>query len=116
MVVNKEMRASEKLKALTQQRAREAWADFLSTPDGRLAMFDLFLRCGIEAAIFPGENMAFLEGRRSVGLEIKNAYLMPQGASIHAQMLIEAEGRAQEIWAAIEAERKEDEGDEFEPI
>lgn len=113
MGVTKEMRASEKLQALTMRRAQEAWEDFLSTPEGRLAMFDLLLRCGVNAAIVPGEMMAFQEGRRSVGLEVKERYLDPQGARIHAQMLIEAEERAQEVWAAIEAERKEDEGDDF---
>lgn len=96
-----------------QARIDRAWADLLATEAGRFLMFDLMNRTGINASTFSGDaaTAAYLEGRRSLGLDLQSVYLAPQGAAVHGKMLIEAEGRAEELAAAVA--RDEGEGDEY---
>ena len=90
-----------------RSRLTQAWADWMATEEGRMAMHHLLGTCGVYEGTFTGDARgAFLEGRRSIGLELQNVYLAAQGARTHGLMLIEAEDRMNEIQAAIAADKE----------
>lgn len=98
------------------RRLAQAWSNLLGTEAGRYVMHDLLSRCGVNATTYSADSAhsAFLEGRRSLGLELQAVYLAPQGARLHGAMLIEAEARASELMAAFEYDKEhQDEHDDF---
>lgn len=107
----------EALDALTRhnaERLASAWTSVLEQPEGRLIMWDLINRCGVNAPVLSeAGTMQWLEGRRSVGMELISSYLAPQGAACHAKMLIEAEARALEMLSAQHAAKEEAEDEGF---
>ena len=92
-------------------RIERAWAELLSTEGGRHLVHDLMNRTGLSGNIFTPDasTLAYLEGRRSIGVDMQNVYLAAQGAQVHAQMLIEAEARALEMAAAMKKDLEADE-------
>ncbi|MGL5828352.1 MAG: hypothetical protein ACRC0L_02135 [Angustibacter sp.] len=91
------------------RKLQAAWRDILSTSEGRMVMHSLMGSCGIFASTFTGDRRGdFLEGRRSVALELQSVYLEQQGAEIYGRMLVEAELRMREIEAAAARD-----GDQF---
>lgn len=95
-------------------RLRRAWESLLGTEQGRMIMFDLLHRTGINASIFTADaaTISYLEGRRSIGIDLQNVYLAPQGARVHAEMLLEAESRAEELEIAARQDPEENDHDE----
>lgn len=94
-------------------RLDRAWSGMLSTDDGRFIVHDLLTRiCGIYQSTFTGNNHGIhLEGRRSVGLEVLQSYVITHGSSLHGQMMIEADEREKMIAAAIAADREDRDAD-----
>ena len=102
------MTQEEMIRAEIERRLTAAWEDLLDTEAGRLIMHDLMARTGIYMSTFvTNSTSAYLEGRRSIGLELINMYLAPQGAALHGQLLIEAEQRDMEIRAAMMADERD---------
>lgn len=95
-------------------RVERAWRDLLKTEGGRHLLANILDMCGINSSTYSQDaaHSAFLEGRRSIGLELQALCLAPQGAAVHGQLLIEAERRAQELQVAYRSdEESEDEYD-----
>ena len=102
------MSHAQRMQAEISRRLHDAWDAILATEDGRLVLHDLLGRCGLYSSTYAdGALSAYLEGRRSVALDLLREFLLPQGARCHAAMLIEAEDRAMEIRAAEEADERE---------
>lgn len=90
------------------RRLNAAWENLLATEDGRFIMHDLMDKTGVFLSTFvTNSTSAYLEGRRSIGLELINMYLAPQGAALHGKLLIEAEQRDMEIRAAMMADERD---------
>lgn len=107
------MTQQDQVMALHASQLRDAWADWLATEPGRLAMHHILGTCGVYEGTFTGDQRgAYLEGRRSIGLELQNVYLAAQGARTHGLMLIEAEDRMNEIMAAVAADQGDADADE----
>lgn len=100
---------------IMQREINRAWAELLSTPQGRALFSDIIRRCGIyDATMSTPDRVKFEEGRRYIGLELMRCYLKPVGAQVHAQMLLEEEAMAARIDAARQADqaRKRGQSDE----
>lgn len=105
-MIRQEMESQEQ-----ERQLADAWASVLATPQGRMIMADIMNRAGIYSTTFTGSsNGMFLEGRRALGLEVMQAYLVPQGAQVHSDLLMESEERALRMAVAkSEDGRHEDE-------
>lgn len=80
-------------------RVSRAWSDLLGTEAGRMVFALILDRCGVDRPSMSGDDRltAYQEGRRSVGLELMAEFLVPLGASVRCDMLLEAEAVAQSI-------------------
>lgn len=96
---------AEAVSQFHQHKLNQAWAELLGTPEGRMIMDALLQQTGAFQSSYTGDThaSAYIEGRRSIGLELFSQYLAPQGSEVHCMMLREAEDKALEIQVAAQS-------------
>lgn len=103
----------KKIRVHLDEKLRDAWESLLDSHDGRMIVHDLLTRtCGIYQGTFTGSNQGiWLEGRRSVGLDILKEYVITHQGAPHGLMMAEADEREKSIMAAMEADKGDADAD-----
>lgn len=81
--------------------------EIMSTPAGRRLLYALIDRCGVFGSAFDKDThtMAFLEGRRSVGIDFTQQ-LQEAVPEFYLQMIVEHAKRAAEYSMKLQAEKR----------
>ncbi len=91
------------VEAMLQQEVDEAWQWLLSQPQGKLILWSILDKCGLQAFPFYGNSHdALHRGRQQVGADILASHVYPIGVHIYTEMLLEAEDRQKQLEAAID--------------
>ncbi len=79
----------DKVAALLEELDARAWANVLASGDGRRVVWSILTMCGIYSNTFTGRaDAAFLEGRRSIGLELLRDRIHAQGPTLYPEMMM----------------------------
>lgn len=91
------------VEAMLQQEIDEAWAWMLSDDRGKLILFSILDKCGLQNFTFNGNSWdALFKGRQQIGAEILADHVYPFGMHVYTDMLLQAEERQQRLEAAID--------------
>ncbi len=102
-VDKKELSREEIVEAMLQQQIDEAWGWLLSDPRGKLILWSVLDKCGLQNFTFNGNAWdALFKGRQQVGAEILAHHVYPFGMTVYTEMLLEAEERQKQLEAAID--------------
>ncbi len=100
----------EQVQKALQDEIDRAWSALLQQPAGRLILWSILDKCGLQNFPVLGEPWDTInKGRQQIGNEILEECVYPVGMSVYTQMLLEAEERDQRLQAAIDQDDAEQE-------
>lgn len=115
MVELDEKTEDEKYQDRLDEMINECWASLLTTEGGRLLLWSILQKCGIHQHPHYDSGLdAVHKGRQQIGQELLDEFVWPHGMQFYTDMLLEAEVRDQEILAAMQItrENEDDENDD----
>lgn len=101
----------EKARALQEEETARAWANVAYTEDGRRVIWSILAMCDLYSSTFTGRaDAAYLEGRRSIGLELLRDRLSAIDPAIYPQMMLADIDRQERLEIARQADEETDDG------
>lgn len=101
--LDKQPTREDVVEAMLQQEVDEAWQWLLSQPKGKIILWSILDKCGLQSFPFYGNSHdALHRGRQQVGSDILANHVYPLGMKTYTDMLLDAEERQQKLEAAID--------------
>lgn len=92
------------VEAQRDQLIQDAWAAMLETEEGRLILWSILDRAGVNQFPYFGDRRDDeFRGRQRVGSEILDSHVFPLGMSYYTDMLLEAEALHNNLRVEVEA-------------
>ena len=109
-MIDEEKDIDEKVEELLKRDIDNAWSALLETQSGRLILWSILDKCGLNNFAFNGNaHDALQKGRQQIASEILNEYVYPKGMQVYADMLLEAEARDKRLVDAATVVEQESE-------
>lgn len=103
MIEEKKPTPEEIVEHLLKQQIEAAWAWLLDDPRGRLVVWSILDKCGMQSFEFYGNSHDTLrKGRQQIGADMLAEHVYPLGMEVYCKMMLEAEARQKQLEAAIE--------------